>query len=180
MRSFRTEGIVIKRRNSGEADRIITIFTRRHGKLQVKAIGVRKITSRRSPHIELLNDSIITIYKGRAYPILIEAQVREDFYKIKKDLTKVGLAYHICELIDGLCPEGQEHEAVFYLLENTLLRLSVTNDTTSVIHGFEVELLTMLGYWHGRQDLSAQLDTGNFIENIIERRLNSKRIFSKI
>lgn len=199
MRQFKSEGIVIKRKNYGEADRIITLFTKSQGKIQVKASGVRKITSRRSPHVELLNYSSITVYKGRAFPILIEAQVNEDFSGIKTDLTKVGLAYHICELVDGLCPENQEQEAVFVLLLNTLRQLnslyvlptatgyfnpenglSDGDNTAVIIHEFEVELLSMLGYWHGTPELSLKLNTNDFIENIIERRLKSKRIFSKV
>lgn len=180
MKNFKTDGIVIKRRNYGEADRIITLLTKDHGKLQVKAKGIRKITSRRSPHVELLNYTQITVYKGKAYPILIEAQMKEDYAKIKRDLQKIGLAYHICELVDGLCPENQENEAVFNLLRKTLSELEVEQDLLAVIHEFEIELLTILGYWHDTLGLTAKLDTGYFIENIIERKLKSKSIFAKL
>lgn len=208
MRQFTTEGIIIKRKNYGEADRLITLYTRKHGKIQVKATGVRKITSRRSPHVELLNYSVIQVHKGRTYPVLTEAEVIEDFSGIKNDLEKVGFAYHLCELIDGLCPDGQIHEAVFDLLKTTLDRLAADknsyeiditstneagstlkdsspvkadqNDILDIIHDFEVELLTLLGFWHGTQEMSARLDTNDFIENLIERRLKSRRIFSKI
>ncbi|MBI4096902.1 MAG: DNA repair protein RecO, partial [Candidatus Levybacteria bacterium] len=54
MRTFRTEGIIIKRKNFGEADRILTVFTKEYGKLQVKAKGIRRIPSRRSAHVELV------------------------------------------------------------------------------------------------------------------------------
>src|SRR6476659_9965850 len=99
MRNFRTEGIVIKRKNYGEADRIITILTRDYGKLAVKASGVRKITSRRSSHIELLNHVSLGLYKGNAFPVLTEAKMVDDFAAVKNDFTKVGLAYHLCELV---------------------------------------------------------------------------------
>ena len=117
---------------------------------------------------------------ARIYPILLEAQVYEDFSEIKRDLQKIGIAFHICELVDGLCPEGQENEAVFNLLMNTLADLLRTKDLISLIHDFEVELLTLLGYWHGSNEVSAKLDTDYLIESIIERRLKSKRIFSKM
>jgi DNA repair protein RecO (recombination protein O) len=124
MRHLRTEGIVIKRKNYGEADRILTILTRDHGKISVKAAGVRKITSRRSSHIELLNHVAMGLYKAHAFPVLTEAKMIEDFEPIKKDFSKVGLAYHLCELIDGLCPENQENAKVFFLLRNFLTQLS--------------------------------------------------------
>ena len=51
MKTFVAEGIVLKRRNVGEADRILTVFTRTNGKMIIKAVGVRKIASKRSSHI---------------------------------------------------------------------------------------------------------------------------------
>ena len=64
MRTHKTEGIIIKRRNYGEADRILTVFTKYNGKIQVKATGIRRIPSRRSAHVELLNYSVLNLYKG--------------------------------------------------------------------------------------------------------------------
>lgn len=179
MRTYKTEGIIIKRRNFGEADRILTVFTKRLGKVRIKAVGVRRITSRRSPHIELLNLSILSLHKGKSLPILTEAQTIEDFSSIKENLIKVGFAYHICELIDGLCPENQEQRRVFFLLEDVLNRLEKEDDIVSIIHEFEVELLTILGYykpsWRPRS-----VDTTSFIESILERRLKSKHLLPRL
>jgi recombination protein O len=128
MRNFKTEGIIIKRRNHNEADRILTVMTRDYGKIQVKATGVRKITSRRSAHIELLNHTALHLYKGSGFTVLTEARVIDDFALIKKDFTKIGQAYHVCELVDGLCPDNQENSAVFTLLKRTLGRLLQENE----------------------------------------------------
>jgi DNA repair protein RecO (recombination protein O) len=180
MRSFKAEGIIIKRKNYGEADRIITILTRYHGKLTVKASGVRKITSKRSAHVELLNHANLSLYVNNKFPVLTEAEAISDYYEIKNDLAKVGFAYHFCELIDGLCPEGQEQRGVFDLLKTTLERLSGAEDTAVIVHDFEVKLLSMLGYWQGSEEHSATMDTQSFIEGIIERKLKSKRMFDKL
>jgi len=203
MRHIKTEGIVIKRRNYNEADRMLTVFTKDLGKLQIKAKGVRRITSRRSSHIELLNHSRISLYKAHSIPVLTEIETIHGFENIKDDLYKVGFAYHICELIDGLCPENQENPAVFDLLSSTLHRLAVCQSVSQqgkqggqvlgsislssteseslleVVHGFEVELLTLLGYWNNQQSTS-NISTHNLIENILERRLRSKKIFAKM
>lgn len=175
-RTEKTEGIIIRRKNWGEADRIITVFTKRMGKIRMKAVGVRRIISRRSPHLELLNLSTLSLYKrGNHFPIITEAQTLEDFSSIKEDLTKVGFAYHICELVDGLCPENQENQKVFNLLRSVLIRLEEEKDLVSIIHEFEIELLSTLGYYKPswKQD---QLDTTSFIEGIIEKRLKTRRI----
>lgn len=179
MRTYKTEGIIIKRKNFGEADKILTVFTKNNGKIQIKALGVRRIISRRSPHVELLNLSLLTLYKGRNLSILTEAQTLADFSLIKSELIKVGFAYHICELIDGLCPENQENRTVFFLLRNTLEALSKESDLVSIIHGFEVELLTVLGFWPKARFLKYP-NTQDFIENILERRLKSKQLIPRL
>lgn len=130
MRNFRTEGIIIKRRNFNEADRILTVMTKEYGKLQIKASGVRKITSRRAAHIELLNHAVLHLYKGNTFSILTEAKMVDDFSPIKEDFGKVGLAYHLCELVDGLCPDNQENSKVFFLLKKTLVELSQQDNVT--------------------------------------------------
>jgi DNA repair protein RecO (recombination protein O) len=180
MHNFKTEGIIVKRRNFNEADRIVTILTKEFGKLQVKATGVRRITSRRSSHVELLNLTALSLYKGQHMPVLIEAQMLENFQKIKDDLDKTGFAYHICELVDGLCPEGQEQGNVFELVKTTLTQLETTEDPLLIIHAFEISLLTQLGYWHRSQEESVSFDTHQFIESILERRLKSHRIFASL
>jgi DNA repair protein RecO (recombination protein O) len=183
VRNLKTEGIIIKRRDFNEADRMITILTRDMGKISVKATGVKRITSRRASHIELLNHTKVSLYKKSQIPVLIEAQMINSFSEIKNSLEKTGFAYHICELIDGLCPEEQVQPEIFLLLKNTLNELSLADNTEEfllIIHGFEIELLTLLGFWHKRPEESTELDTHQFIENIMERKLKSHRIFSKL
>ena len=126
MRYYRTEGIIVKRRNFGEADRVLTVLTKNYGKIQVRAPGVRRITSRRSSHIELLNLSTLTLYKSFrvTLPIVTEAQTQEEFLTIKNNLKKIGLAYYICELIDRLCAQNQENRKVFFIVRDTLFRLA--------------------------------------------------------
>lgn len=182
MRSFKTKGIIIKRRDFNEADRMITLYTEDFGKLEVKAQGVRRITSRRAPHIELLNYTEVSLYKGSSVTVLVEAQLINSFSEVKNNLNKVGFAYHICELIDGLCPEGELQPQIFSLLKNTLNELALTQgeELLFIVHDFEIQLLTLLGFWHKLPEASRELDTHQFIENILERKLKSHRIFSKL
>ena len=180
MRNLKVDAIILKRSNVGEADRILTVFTRQFGKMSIKASGVRKIASKRASHIELLNRVHMGLYKGHGMHVLTEAISIESFPSIKEDLTKVGFAYHICELIDGLCPEGQENEEIFTLLLDLLSKLAVEKDMLDVIHEFEIELLTILGYYsHGTYDLSGA-KASYFIESILERRLKSRQILQKL
>lgn len=173
MRNYKTEGIVIKRRDAGEADRLLTIFTPRYGKLSIKAPGVRKITSRRSSHIEPFTHSLFTLYKGKAAPIATEVQTINHFAPLRIDLEKVGYAYHVCELIDGLCPDSQEQPGVFSLLKETLERIGSETLCLDAVATFEKQLLAMLGF---TTPLAAETDTTAFIEQLLERRLKTRRM----
>jgi len=175
MRTYKTEGFVIKRRNFREADRLLTVFTKRNGKIQINAPGVRKITSRRASHVELLNYSLFSIYESRNLPILTEAQSIETFPSLKNNLSKVSALYYVCELIDGLCPENQENEKVFHLLKDFLFDLKTKQDQEELIRKFEINLLTILGFYR-TVEKSQNINMSLFIERILERKLKTKQI----
>lgn len=173
MRSYKTEGIIIKRKDFGEADRILTVLTKSQGKIKIVAKGVRKISSRRSSHVELLNQSILAIHDGKM-PILTEAETVKHYSILKNDLEKCGFAFYICELIDGLLAEYQESRTAFNLMQDALERLQTETNPRSLISKFEGDLLTNLGFYPKTQLLIE--DSDSFIEDIIERKIKSKRI----
>ena len=173
MRTVKTDGVIIKRQDFGEADRIVTLFTKKYGKIRVLGKGVRRIQSRRGPHIELFNQATFFIHKGRTFDIITEAQVRETYPRIRKNLELIGLAYYVCELVDGLCAENQPHPNVYDLLVETLEELE-----RGVIQKFERNLLSELGFLPRNRTLP--VDTASYIEQILERRIKSKKFLSKL
>lgn len=177
MRTYKTVGIVLKRRNLGEADRVLTILSRDLGKITVKAPGVRRIPSRRSSHIELLNLSELTLYRSsKAFmPIVTQAQTLENFSSIKSNLCKIGYAYYVCELINGLCPENQENRGVFFYLKSILTDLSENLDAYGLMKKFEKDLLSELGFWSEAKLLETQ-DSQIVIERLLERKLKTLRV----
>ncbi len=172
MKSYLAEGIVIKRKNFGEADRILTLFTQKYGKIKILAKGVRRITSRRGPNIELFNRVQLSVHIGKTFDILTEAQVLNTFSKIRKNLDLVGLAFHICEIVDGLCPERQSHPRIYEMM------LKVFNELDhGPVHLFEQNILQELGYLP--KD-NREIDSTLFIEKILERKLKTRRIIAKL
>lgn len=179
MRTLRIDGIILKRQNVGEADRILTVLTKELGKIQIKAKGVRKITSKRASHIEPLNMCTLSLYRGQSLPVLTEVISLENFSELKQDLTKIGFAYHLCELIDGLCPPNEENRRVFSLLHEVLKKMEYEDDIAPLIHEFEVGLLIELGYWSiGQQAYKGNLSY--LIENILERRLKTRQLIPQL
>lgn len=145
MAGFKTEGIVLKRRNFGEADRILTIFSKDKGKITVLAKGVRRITSRRGGNVELLNRVLVYLHQARTFLILTEATSLDTFQKIKADLTLSTYAYHIIELVDKLTAEDQENRILYEHLVEVLRRLE-RKPRQILIRAFEVKILSDLGF----------------------------------
>jgi DNA repair protein RecO (recombination protein O) len=178
MRLQKIEGIVLKRKNIGEADRLLTVFTKENGKLQLKATGVRKITSRRSAHIEPLNHVIFMLHKGKATPVLTEVETLYNYDGIKKDLKKIGLAYHILEIVDGLCAEGQENDHIFNLIKTILGQIEQGGNVMQHMYDFEMDLLHHLGFYPKGEE-SKNFNPSYYIENLLERKLKTRPMLHK-
>src|SRR3989344_2421117 len=113
MRAFKTEGIILRRRDFGEADRILIVFSLTRGKISVLAKGVRRISSRRSGNVELLNRVSMFLYPGKNFLILTEAESLETYQKLKEDLTLSTYAYHIIEITNKITAEDQENRILY-------------------------------------------------------------------
>ena len=183
IRTYKTEGIILKRSNFGEADRLLTVFTKHYGKIRCRAPGIRKIISRKAPHLELFNLSTIFLVQGKNMDIVTEAVTINNFSRFKKNLDKVKIAYYLCELVDALCPEKQENREVFELLNQALGILSCGGSTSMEVEplkdNFANQLLWFLGYLPRQRILIGEQLT-NFIEDIIGRKLKSQKLLGEI
>ncbi len=141
-----TEGIIVKRSDFGEADRLLTVITPYKGKIKLVAKGVRRITSRRGGNVELLNKVKLQMFQGKGMAILTEAQSLETFPKIKSDLVLSSYGSHLAEVTERLLPEEQSNPAAYNLLA-TALHLLEKNPRQIFIRAFEVKILTVLGFW---------------------------------
>ncbi|PJE67402.1 DNA repair protein RecO [Candidatus Shapirobacteria bacterium CG10_big_fil_rev_8_21_14_0_10_40_9] len=178
MGSYKTEGIILKRTNFGEADRILTIYTKHFGKLKVLAKGIRKPTSKKSPSLELFNWVKILASRGKNLDIISECQTVRVFRAFRKDLKKIGLAFHFCELVERLTAENVKNRQIFNLLAGSLLGLEKAwpESLAQAAKNFEQKILEESGFWpRGKKAQGFNLE--NYIEKIIEKRLKSKRIF---
>lgn len=145
-RLHRTEAIVLKRHDFGEADRILTLYTPDRGKLHAIAKGVRRIASRKSGHIELFMHTGLLLADGRNLHVVTQAQAIQPYLGLRDDLVRTTYAYHIVELVDRFVGEGVSSPATFDLLRQSLSAMSECDDPSLVARFFELRLLGLLGY----------------------------------
>ncbi len=171
--SYGSEGVVLARRNFGEADRILIVYSKIYGKIPLIAKGVRRPKSRKRGHIEVFNLIRFQAVSGRGLDIMTEAEVVEDFKEIRKSLKKISLAYYICEVIGKITHEREVHNDVYNLLLDGLYKLKVTKELKKLRVSFLQILLTDLGYWPKGTALT---DADEKLEEVIERQISSFRV----
>jgi DNA repair protein RecO (recombination protein O) len=145
-RLYRTEAIILRHADLGEADRLLTIFTPRRGKLRVVAKGARKPASRKSGHIELFTRSTLLIARARNLDIVSQAETVEAYRALREDLLRSTYAHYIVELLDRFTGDEEESAELFDLLADTLSRLCDTENPWLVARYYELRLLTLAGY----------------------------------
>lgn len=137
---------MLARMDFGEADRILTLYSRQHGKLRVIAKGARRPLSRLGPHLEYFGRSRLMLAKGRDLDVVTGAETVDAHLGIRDDLDAFGYAAHLVEILSRLTEDRQENHAVFDLLSSSLRLLADGIDPFHVARHYELALLTLLGF----------------------------------
>jgi DNA repair protein RecO (recombination protein O) len=146
-RSFRVTAVVLRHGDWGEADRLLTLFTREMGKLRAVAKGARKARSRKAGHLEPFTHVRLQLAKGRDLTIVTQAETVDAYIAIRDNLIKTGYAAYTAELLDRFTYEEEaESSTPFRLLVETLGRISFESDEWLAVRYYEMRLLDYLGF----------------------------------
>ncbi|HEY3247691.1 MAG TPA: DNA repair protein RecO [bacterium] len=142
---YKAEAIVIRRHNLGEADRVVTLLTKDHGKLGVVAKGARKPRSRFAGRLELFTHLRALLAVGRTLDVVSQVEVLEAFAPVREDLTRMGYASLVAEVTDRATAERQAAPELFALLRQTL-NLIRDDDPERAGLWFLARVLVLTGY----------------------------------
>lgn len=178
---YKAEAIILSRRNIGEADRIITVFTKEFGKIRLIAKGIRKIKSRRAPHLEIFTRCALLIHRGTTLDSITEVNPINVFENIRSDLSRISLAYLYSELVSMLLAERQEHRDIYELFVDALVQLNAAEETSHHRESreFTLELLWRLGFLPRSKRLTGT-KLQAFVESISERRLRTPKMVRQL
>jgi len=145
--SFGVEAVVLRHADYGEADRIVTLYTRQLGKTRAIVKGARKITSRKAGHLEPFTRVKLQFAKGRDMPLITQADTVDGYLPLREDLVLTSQASYVLELVDRLTyDEGTDSSGIFRLLIETLERLAGKADPWMTTRYYEMRLLDHLGF----------------------------------
>jgi DNA repair protein RecO (recombination protein O) len=142
---YKDEGVVLKTTKLGEADRIITLFTRSHGKVRAVAKGIRKTKSRFGARLEPYTRVQLMIYRGRDLDTVTSADIITPFDGIRTDYERLTAAAALVEMVEKVTPDRERAFSTYALLLAGLQALAEGRGQT-VVPAFLVKLLSISGY----------------------------------
>jgi DNA repair protein RecO (recombination protein O) len=142
---YRDQGIVLRTHKLGEADRIVSFVTERHGKVRAVAKGVRKTKSKFGARLEPPTHVALQLYEGRELDIVTQAESVDHFRAIREDLDRLTRAVTMLEAVDQLSLEREPNPDLYRMLLGALRALADRNSPL-VVAGFHWKLLALEGY----------------------------------
>lgn len=144
-RAYKTRGVVLRGRDLGEADRIVTLFTTELGKLDAVAKGVRKAKSHLAGRMEFANEIAATMHRGRNLDIIVTAELVTAYWESIVEPAKFACANVVCEIVATLCEPGMPLPPVYDLLTGAIGAIAGSTNPNELLPRFEMRLLDALG-----------------------------------
>lgn len=143
----KSEGIVLRETKFEETDKILNIFSLKHGKIHAIARGALRP---RSPFIassQVFSYSEYTFYKGKNFYHMSQGDILNSFYDIREDMNRLLYGTYLLELVDSSIVEEEPNEKLFKLLIKALSVLSnMDDDFLKFIISFEIKYISFLGF----------------------------------
>jgi len=147
--TYRDQAIVLRTQKLGEADRIITLFTRDHGRLRAVAKGVRRTKSRWGARLEPASHVDLQLYTGKTFDVVTQAEGIENFGdELSSDYQRWTIASAILESSERFT--AQEHEPAVQQYNLVVGALKVlthnTYDPSLILDAYILRSLGVAGY----------------------------------
>jgi DNA repair protein RecO (recombination protein O) len=142
------KGIVLRSAISGEADKLITVYTLESGKLSMVVPGAMKIKAKLAGAAELLTESEFIIYavNQRIRPKVTGARIKDSFQGLKTDWKRFSMGQYCAQLTEKLTPFAAENDKKYELLARTLKLLETVKNPQRILLSFILRFLKLSGY----------------------------------
>ena len=149
MPTYRDEAVVLRTHKLGEADRIITLLTRSHGRVRAVAKGVRRTTSKFGSRLEPFTHVELQLAQGRSLDVVTQAETRSAFFtEIGDDYERYTAGTAMLETAERLVAEEREPSTQQFLLLVGGLRAMAGGERTAgqVLDSYLLRALAVAGY----------------------------------
>jgi len=147
MEKFTVDGVVIKTSVTGEADLIVFVLTRSRGIIRAFAKGARGTKSRLHAGCSLFAYCSFSFYEKNGVYNVTEAEIKEIFFELRNDISRLALAQYFCEILLKILPDGEEDEEYLRLTLGALFYLCAGKKDILLIKSvFEMRIAVISGY----------------------------------
>jgi len=143
---YRTRAVVLRVKDFGEADRLVTLLTAESGKVQALAKGVRRPKSKLAGGISIFSLGDFQLWQGKSLDGIKQVEIIESYRLLRENIEKMAYASYVCELTDQLQGERDADSGVFSLVIHTLAALQDYEDLDLVLGIFLLRVLSIGGY----------------------------------
>lgn len=141
------DGVIISETLYKENDKLLTVLTGQYGKISVLARGVKNISSKNAPGVQLFCYSELELIETKGRYVLKTANLHDGFFGIRSDPGKYFLACYLLECTAHVTTWDSNETGTFRLLLNTLYALSHRDENNDKIKAaFELRLMTECGF----------------------------------
>ena len=141
------QGIVLRVTDYNDRDALLTVLSRNHGKLTIKARGLRRKNSPLIAPCQLLAYGEFTLFEYRGQYTINEAHSLELFQPLRRDLTKLSLGTYFAQVAELISQEDLPNPELQSLLLNCLFALSKLNVSEMLVKAvFELRVACLAGY----------------------------------
>jgi DNA repair protein RecO (recombination protein O) len=148
MALLKTPAITLKSRRWGEADRIVTFYTLRFGKVRGVARGARRVKSRFGSALEPFVSSDLNLFEKAQDSLyrVTQADIQESFTELREDLTLMSGGARLVNLVTAITAEGDPCPLIFETLLSGLRVLQGGGDTLLMTLLLQIRLLGQTGF----------------------------------
>ena len=120
---LKTDGLVVRQVNYKDNDQILTVLTKEHGLMTLKARGVRSRSSRLKGACQLLAYSEFTAFENRGFHTIDEANAIQMFPELRTDIELLSLASYFAQVAEVLSQEDMPNPELLSLTLNAFYAL---------------------------------------------------------
>ena len=141
------QAIVLRVTDYNDRDALLTVLSRNHGKLTIKARGLRRKNSPLVAPCQLLAFGEFTLFEYKDQYTINEAHSIELFSPLRRDLTKLSLGTYFAQAAEVISQEDMPNPELQSLLLNCLFALSRLDECEAKIKAvFELRAACLAGY----------------------------------
>ena len=144
-RTYKTEGVVLRHSSSGEADRVLAIYTADYGTIHVVGRSLRRAKSKLAGHLEPLSHVAIQLMRGKGIDLVTAADTLHGHILLRNSLEGIARGLVCVEMVEAFAPEEHPNPELYRLLLDTLEQLN-GGEGDKLLWYFAFHVLRVTGY----------------------------------